>query len=787
MAIKNKTEKNTEEQSIEQLFNQTSSNSFDIVTLIISIAKYWYWFVIAGFIALGLAYVKNKSWTPTYITTTTVLIETSKNGLGTNFANNSMVSANNKTFNNQMLMYQSYDFISRVVDSMKITNEIYIKHKFKNTVLYKNAPVAINTDYIASNAYGLEFKIKGIDEENYEVSFMGNDYIQPFALNGKYDEEIQHALFYATISKTNFFVYPTYEYHFRFISKNQLVNLYRGSMSSKIIMEGASVIEIAVVGKVAERDLDFLNILNNKFFEENLERKNTTAEQSIDFLAEQISIMQDSIDSSGSALNSFQASTGLYSTQDESTSKNKSLQDLANQISQLELRRKHLSSLSKSLDTSDGEITADPTAFNVSSPPLVAFITEYNMLVREMNLLGESNPRYSKNKTRIAEVKGNIKNLLRTLESTIDLEAKDVNGRYNKVYAELKNRPKQERELMTREKKYQINETYHNYLLQKRTESQIQKASNTADNLVIDNPRLIGVTNAGDRQSVYVFYLLIGFLIPLVYIICKELLFKYSVQSREEVEKITQLPIIGTIEKSKKKEEIVVKHFPRSSFTEGFRNLRSRMEYIAQKEKPISMLLTSTEPQDGKTFIALNMASIYEISNARTVVVDFDLRRPALSRSLGVDKNKGVSNYLIGQVDLDDIIVHSEEYNFDILPAGVIPPNPSELVRTDKTKELINTLLERYDYVILDCSPVGLVSDAHYLAKLVDVLLFVVRNQKTNRNFLKYTIKELKEDNVENIAVVYNDVNIKDGYYGMKRYYGKSSYYLKHNSYYHEE
>ena len=136
---------------------------------------------------------------------------------------------------------------------------------------------------------------------------------------------------------------------------------------------------------------------------------------------------------------------------------------------------------------------------------------------------------------------------------------------------------------------------------------------------------------------------------------------------------------------------------------------------------------------------------------------------------------------------MEDAIIRKKEYGFDVLSADSTPPNPSELIRSSQIKELLIELYQKYDYVVLDCSPVGLVSDAYFLSKQVDVVLYIVRNEKTNKNFLKYTIKELKEDGVNNIALVYNDINLKNGYYGSRRYYGKNSYYLKHSAYYHED
>lgn len=783
-----KTSYTDNDQYMENLFEQqTNSSSFDFVGFLFQIAKYWYWFLIALIVAFALAYIKNKSWSPTYKTSTTILIEDSRTGLRNDFTSGfSSMGGGNRTFNNQMIMYNSYDFISKVVEELNLSNEIYIKHRFKNSILYKNSPVKIESSYISEQSYGLEFKIVGLDDDRYEISFEGNKSIPAFKQEGKYGTAIQHSLFFVNVEKTDLFVNSKYELYFHFFSKRQLINMYAARLSSRIIMEGSSVIEIGVTGKVAQRDIDFLDLLNKKFFEENLERKNETAERSIQFLERQISIIKDSISSSEATLNSYQMSSGLYS-QDKSSTQSRALEELEQKRNEIRLRKDYLSYLSNYLNNPNNELLTDPSTFQISNPQLSAYINQYNALALEMKSLGTSNPLYAKSQSTMDDLRGSIRGAIETMNSIIVLENDDINKRYSKAYSELLNLPQQERKLLTYERDFKINDSYYAYLLQRRTESQIQKASNAPDNLIIDNPRVVGVVNGGERQNTYLIYVLIGLLLPLIYVICKEFLFKYSIQSREEVEKITKYPLLGTIESSKKKEEVAVKAHPRSSFAEGFRNIRSRMEYIVQKESPISMLVTSTEPQDGKTFIALNLASVYKIGEKKVILVDFDLRRPALSKFLGYDKDKGLSNYLIGQNSLEELIITSEKYDFDVLPAGVIPPNPSELIRTSKTKELLKRLNETYDYVILDCSPVGLVSDAHFLSKLVDVVLYVVRNEKTNKNFLKYTIKELREDGVENLAIVYNDVDTKGNYYGSKRYYGKSSYYLRHSSYYHED
>jgi capsular exopolysaccharide synthesis family protein len=683
----------------------------------------------------------------------------------------------NRNFNNQMIMYSSYDFIANTVDRLNLTTEIYEKQRFKNTVIYKDAPVLIESHYIAESAYGQEFRIRGINENLFEISFAGNEQIPAFRQQGKYGEPIQHVLFFAEIQKTDVFIQPHYDLYFHFFSKNTLIGLYSSRLSSRILMEGASVIEVSVTGKVAQRDMDFLNLLNGQFFQENLERKNETAERSIQFIDRQISILRDSIDSSEAKLTSYQMSSGLYAS-DLSSSRSKVLEDLEQKKNDIRLRKEYLKYLSTYSNNSNNELLTDPSAFQIPNPQLSAYINQYNSLALEMRTLGSSSPIYAKNLKTMEDIRASIREAITTMSSIIALEEKDVDQRYAKARSELANLPQQERQLLTHERDFKINDTYYTYLLQRRTESQIQKASNSPDNLIIDQPRIVGVVNGSDMQRTYMMYGFIGLLLPLLFVACKEFLFKFNITSREEIEKITTIPLLGIVEKSKKKELIVTQAHPRSSFTEGFRNIRSRMEYMVKNSASISMLLTSTEPQDGKTFIALNLAAIYQMSGKKVIVVDFDLRRPALSKSLKLDGRKGLSNCLIGQISVDEAIV-SLEQGFDVLPAGVIPPNPSELVRTNQAKELITLLIKKYDYVILDCSPIGLVADAHFLATLVDIVLYVVRDEKTNKNFFKYTIRELQEDGINNMAIIYNDVDAKVSYYG------KGSYYLKHDSYYH--
>jgi len=252
-----------------------------------------------------------------------------------------------------------------------------------------------------------------------------------------------------------------------------------------------------------------------------------------------------------------------------------------------------------------------------------------------------------------------------------------------------------------------------------------------------------------------------GLLIPTVIVVLIELM-NSTVRSSRDVEKSSTFPLIGGIRHTKSTDPLLVSKNPRSAFTEMFRVIRTRIEFIAKRKTNIMVLNTSTESGDGKTYFSINLAAVYSMASKKTILVDMDIRKPSINQRFNIIQPNGVTNYLIGQCNLDEIILHLPKIDFDILPAGSIPPNPGELIRSDKLVEMFNELRKRYDYIIVDTSPIGMVTDAYSLAQISDVNLFIVRNGKTNKAFYKKLNTQLKLDNIPNLYTVLNDV-VDDG------------------------
>lgn len=794
-------EKNTPTiQTSDPYFEEIKSKttfSFDFVLWFYRILKYWYLFVLSVPIFLGIAYFENKTWVPYYSVKATIMLEAKGNSGIVNAVPLGNILRNDK---NQAILIQSYEMANRTVNSLpqKMNVDYYRRDRFRTLNLYSSKPVKIDTMmYVKDQAYGFEFNIAPVDNEHCRI------YIVPdeksgragFSIKVPYNRIIEDPdKFKIKLSKTAHYSDNFEPYSFRFLNKGDLVGRFYGRVGTSTT-PNSSMMDVSMGGDVPQRDVDYLAVLLDEFQKYNLSLKNEQADKTISFIDLQLGIIKDSLNISRQSLDWFQKTTGIY----EVTSPELRAQSLIADEEKRELAIIERTLLLLSQTVTEGILDDKelvlPTGFITEGnlENLKAHVDLYNELISSYKNLGVKNPVYEKKVNEVNEARSNILEYLQVQQTELQRKKDDLVKKYTLLDLKMDNLPPQERDFLAYQREYKTYEMYDQFLRQKRQEAELQKASNIADNSIWGEPRQMGGSmNDGVKHQNTVSHLLIGLLLPLIFIVLKEEILNFTISTKEECERLSGLTVIGTIENVARKlgrgsGVVLVRNYPKSSFAESFRNIRVRIEYLAQRENKITTLVTSSEPADGKTFIATNIASVYQLMGKKVVILDLDLRRPSVSKTLDIESQRGVSNYLIGQVSLEEITISHPEYGFDIISAGTLPPNPSELIKTQKTKDLLVTLKEKYDYVVVDCSPVGLVSDAYILAKLVDVTLFVVRRAKTNKSFFKSVVSQVRMDGIENIALIFNDVKGREGYYGTSRYYGDKTYYLKRNSYYHDD
>ena len=346
--------------------------------------------------------------------------------------------------------------------------------------------------------------------------------------------------------------------------------------------------------------------------------------------------------------------------------------------------------------------------------------------------------------------------------------------------------PELEQKLVQLKRNYNFSEFIYTYLKQKSYEAGTAIEASVEDIKVIDSALDLGQKPIYPKPVFnYLVAIMLGIIFPLFLIIIKESL-NNKINSIEDIEKRYQIPILGVIVRNLGKNNLVVFERPKSTLAESFRALRSNIQFLfksTESKKSKTLVLTSSVSGEGKTMISINMATVFALSGKKTVLLGLDLRKPKVYSNFEINNKQGIVNYLINQIGIEEIINKSHIPNLDIIPSGPIPPNPSELILSDRCDQMITELESIYDYIIIDTPPVGLVSDALELFKYSDAICYVIRQNYSEIGMMKMIEDKYTNKEVTNVSYILNDFVVKNKYgYGYNYAYG----YGKYGNGYHE-
>ena len=767
------------QQDPQQDSEEEGALSFNPIEWLFTFLHYWYLFVIAMAIALGLAMLKNRRWIPTYYSQGTIVIkESSAYGSSSSMLMSGFgVDAGYKNVNNQMIMLGSYDLISRVVDSLPFMQVEYITQgRFKTRQLYRQTPILVEFSRIDPRIYGQLFQVNFLKDGSLQV--LSTDENISLDLTAHYGEPLSCELFDITIWPTELMT-SSGKMYFRFRNHESLVDEFMGRLQLSFVTEGSTVLALSLVSETPQRDCEFLDKLAEIYLLQNLEQKNEVAENSIRFINEQLENLQSSLQVSEGAMTDFRQENKFVDVNSYAGQLMSRIAEYDQQQMALRLRETYfdylINYIHQNIET--GAVIA-PTSLGLNEPMLMSLVQQLNDLRIQRGELTEKNVYYAKYTKDIENVKTAIEEVVNSMRASLEIEKTDLNARYKEVEKAIKQLPEKELQMVAIERNYRIDDNYYTFFLQKRAEAEIQKASNTPDNSIMDKARTTAVMNSKAKKKTTTTYLIIGFLIPLILIILSELL-NNKMRSPKDVMKLKSFRLIGTLRHAKSQNPTLVRASPRSSYAEMLRAIRTRLEFLLRRKDKMMICITSTESGDGKTFLATNLASLYAMTGKKTLLIDLDLRKPNIHTKLGLENGNGVSNYLIGDCELKDIRVTNTPFGFDFVRAGTIPPNPGELVHSDKLGELLERARKDYDFIVIDTSPIGLVPDAYTLIEHSDICLYVIRCMQTNKSFCKQTLEQMTEvvENPEKIQLILSDIPTEGRHsYGSGYGYGYGGY-----------
>lgn len=752
----------------------------DYIKLFFLMLSKWHWFALALALALLAALIYNKFTPDTWRVTTTVLIGEGSSPTSLTETDQLLkgfgLRPGMQNFDNQLHILTSWSIIDQTLNELPFNVEYYYRGLGKKVALYPENPIQVYTDFGESIPMDIVFKFKLVDEDTYHLTAKSED-IPHLKIEASFGEIIEINGSKIRIDKTpkGFSgVKKSSTLYFVHHSRDKLVESYGSRLKAEPTSKEGSIVSVSLEGTNKKKDLVFLSRLVDVFVNNNLDRKNKEAERTIDFIVDQLTGISDSLSITEDKLQQFRSKNKVMDISAQGRLLIDQAMNLENERARLEIEKNYYEYLADYLSKDvGGELPVSPATIGLTDPGLSNLVLELADLQSQYfsKSLGDKNPMQSQIAHQLYNTRNALNETLKGVRHANDLALKENSQQIRSINARATALPRTERELLGIEREYKLHDDLYSFLLQRNAEAQIQKASNSPDNEVIDYPK------PGDKPVMpkpaltYLIALLAGLGIPLLVLIIIQTL-DNSIKNEDDLNKITDLPIAGRIPHSKNRVQKAVLEEPFSPLAESFRTLRAKMQFFTQGIKSPVILITSSMPNEGKSFTALNLASVYSMMGKKTVLVGFDLRRPVVFSDLNIADEKGISTwYLNGDLD---IIEHSS--HLDILPTGPKPPNPSELIASPNTRLLINGLREKYDYIILDSAPIGIVTDSVSLAQLADATIIIVRYGKTISPLLTHTLADMQANSIKGISILLNDIQygkISNRYYGTYKYDNK--------------
>lgn len=756
-------------------------NQFDLIALIPLVLKNWYWFVITIAIALFLGRFYINHTLPVYRSYATVLInETEDRPL---FDNSELLTGlglpgGMRNMENQIIIIRSRALVKSTLDELPFDIEYYFQAYRNKLPIYPEQPIRVVIDSGVPLPSDIDFSIVYLGDDRFNIQSNYDNF--PFDLTGSFGETIEVPDGKFSVECRNYdWLISNSDRDLRFVinSPQRLISNYASRIAVDKISREGSMLRLSLEGTNRAKDVDFINKHIEGFQAISLARKNAEVERRLQFIDSQLVGISDSLSTTETRLQQFRSSHQVMDISAQGQSIISQVTLLENERARLNLEANYYDYLADYLsrETSE-EIPIVPITMGINDPGLTRLVEELAELQGQLSTrgAGEMNPLQRNLEKRVRTAKDALKETLNGLRRANGLARSENQQQINKANAQASSLPVTERQLIGIERKFRLNDELYTFLLEARAEQEMQKASNRAGSEVIDPAdEWFSAQISPNRMMIFLVSFFFGFIIPLSVISLNLLLNKRL--KTEDLKALTDFPILGNIPRYNEKGKNAVFQDPNSVIAEAFRLLRSRMQFFIKEARSPVVLVTSAMPEDGKTFTAINLASVYSLLDKKTVLVGFDLRNPKIYPDFNLNNEKGVSTWLIGQDGLDEIIQESGFSNLSVIPAGPIPPNPSELTALSKTDELFTLLRERYDYVIIDSSPLGLVSDTYQLASKADTCLVVVRPGKTLRDVFIQILNDINTNNTRGVSLVLNDIQTDRKQYGYGEKYGYTS------------
>ena len=772
----------------DDLYLEEKEEKTDFKAVLFKYTIHWPWFVACILLCMAGAWLYLRYTPPVYNISASVIIKdndkNSKASSGMADLEDLGFYSSINNFDNEVEILQSRTLIKKVVEELDLYISYAAKSSFHDIELYKSSPVKVwitpeEAQKLPAPAY-INLTLQPSNKLNVKITIGEQEYSKQFdklpALLTTPSGTFSFTPADSTIAKSEQKIMATVS------SPRSVAGSYRGALSIEPTSKSTTIAQISVKSTHTQRGMDFINKLVEIYNRDANDDKNEVATKTAEFIDERINIINGELGTTEQELETFKRDAGLTDLKSDA-------QLALSENSEYEKKRAENSTqlrlvqfLASYANNPDHAYEVLPVNVGLTDTGLTELINRYNeMLLERKRLLRssqENNPVVVNLDASIRAMRSNVLTTINSVQRGLAITQADLERQAGKYAGRITNAPGQERQLVNISRQQEIKAGLYLMLLQKREENAITLASTANNARIVDEALADAIPVSPKGKMIYLVALILGVALPVAVIYIIEL-FKYKIEGRADVEKITSLPIVGDVPFSENKSSegaIVVHENQNDLMAETFRNVRTNVLYMMKSNEKV-ILVTSTTTGEGKTFIASNLAVSLALLGKKIVIVGLDIRKPGLNKAFQLShKEQGISQFLANpeHTDLMSLVqVSNINSNLSILPGGPIPPNPTELVARESLSQAIDILKKHFDYIILDTAPIGMVTDTQLISRVANASIYVCRADYTHK--ADYTlINELGEQKkLPNLCTIINGLDMKKKKYGYYYGYGK--------------
>jgi len=784
------------------------SDDIDLMRYVSLFISNWLWIGAALFLALAIAYVFNRYSQRVYNVKSTIMIKEQQSSGA--IANMEQIFAGNAynpypNLEDEVAIIKSYTLNRRVIEELPEHHIAYVpvaRNGIQWQRTYKSSPFVLEK-LTEKQPGGKPLTIRFTSPDSFTVTPQekgdkksGKNKAGDSEREFKLGETYNFYGFNFTVERRDSTkqISEGQRWLVWFESPDGLANMYRSGLSVEAVENYASVFTLSFNGYSPQQGADYLNALMRLYIIQGMEWKSRAADNTINFIEAQLGLISDSLRLAENNMENFRLKNRFVDLTLEGSLVLQKLEGLEGEKNVLDMQIQYYEYLVDYLETRDPkESIISPSVMGISDPRLVGLVNEVSRLQQTRKQLAftvnESLPQVEIIDKEFNDARASLQENVNSAVNQLKLSMNNVNQRIASVEKELGRLPGTERSLIGIQRKFDLNNSVYTYLLERRAEAGIAKASQITDNRIIDEAMTQNSSRVKPKESRnYLTAALLGLMIPMLLIVVFDLL-NNKIIGRNDVERITKAPIIGYISHSEYHIEDPVAEKPGSTLAESFRAVRTSLAFYTGQTKCPVLIVSSPVSGEGKTFVSVNLATIISMMNKKVLIVGLDLRKPRVHAILKAGNGNGMSQYLSNSATFEEVIMPTEIDNLWFAPSGPVPPNPAELIGSPKMGEFIARARNEFDAIIIDTPPVGIVTDALLLSQLANVTLFVVRQRYTTRGSVQLLDEIYRKGEMSNVALLINDISAS-GYYGYglrygyslgygNRYYDPGNYYTK--------